>query len=195
VSASHVHLTVCEVQIMWIVAGVIIATVSSGCSVLGVRGPPAPCTSASAAYVVPGLDAHAALIMPAVILIGSRIAGLADNTHDRVMDVGDAVKTAAWFSVPLAISSGVGFWKITACRSAKRAASASAEDSKRTSAAAHDRERAWMLTRNAASAARAGDCATVIALDAEISELDPAFHTKVFLADVGIKNCLDQRGP
>ncbi|MDB4957025.1 MAG: hypothetical protein JWO36_4594 [Myxococcales bacterium] len=57
------------------------------------------------------------------------------------------------------------------------------------------RERAWRLTQTAAAAARAGDCATVKALDTRVAELEFGFHDVVFARDVAISACLAPRAP
>jgi hypothetical protein len=49
---------------------------------------------------------------------------------------------------------------------------------------------AWALTKQAAEAARRGDCATVQDRDARVARLDRAFHAVVFARDVAIRACL-----
>jgi hypothetical protein len=58
-------------------------------------------------------------------------------------------------------------------------------------AAAKARERAWSVTKQAAEAARAGDCATVADRDREVRELDAEFYEMVFVRDVAIEQCLE----
>jgi len=52
------------------------------------------------------------------------------------------------------------------------------------------RERAWMLTKQAAAAARAGDCTAVRTLSEQIRAIDLDFHDTVFLRDVAILRCM-----
>jgi hypothetical protein len=51
---------------------------------------------------------------------------------------------------------------------------------------------AWAITKKAAAAARAGDCATVVTLDAQLRVIDEEFYRVVFLGDVAIVRCLPQ---
>ena len=55
--------------------------------------------------------------------------------------------------------------------------------------AAHDR--AWTLTKDAATHAREGDCARVLQLDVEVRTLDADLHDAVFVRDVAIGQCLN----
>lgn len=51
------------------------------------------------------------------------------------------------------------------------------------------RHRAWVLTKEAATAARAGDCARVRRTAAVVEDLDREFHSAVFARDVAIASC------
>jgi hypothetical protein len=55
------------------------------------------------------------------------------------------------------------------------------------------REQAWSVTKDAEAAARAGDCAKVVALDAKVRVLDAEFHDTVFARDAAIARCLVER--
>lgn len=51
------------------------------------------------------------------------------------------------------------------------------------------RDEAWALTKQAQDAARAGDCAKVTALSAQVGGLDAEFYGDVFMQDVAIQRC------
>jgi hypothetical protein len=53
-----------------------------------------------------------------------------------------------------------------------------------------DRRRAWVLTKEAATAARTGDCARTRRLSPVVLDLDDEFHSAVFARDVAIASCL-----
>ena len=51
------------------------------------------------------------------------------------------------------------------------------------------REQAWTLTKQAQEAARAGDCAKVTELSAQVGALDAEFYGDVFMKDIAVQNC------
>ena len=56
-------------------------------------------------------------------------------------------------------------------------------------AAQKKRDHAWALTKQAQEAARAGDCAKVTELSAQVGGLDAEFYADVFMKDVPIQRC------
>jgi hypothetical protein len=59
-----------------------------------------------------------------------------------------------------------------------------------TEARAEARQRAWDLTKEAAAAARAGDCNAVLVATLRVQAIDAEFHATVFVRDVAIAQCL-----
>lgn len=87
-----------------------------------------------------------------------------------------------------AVSLGFYMARLDSSQAPAPAADPAAERAARERAEARDR--AWQLTKQAAAAARAGDCATVVTHDATVKQLDADFHATVFLRDAGIARCL-----
>jgi hypothetical protein len=55
------------------------------------------------------------------------------------------------------------------------------------------REAAWALTKEAAAAARDGNCARVVELDANVKAMDAELHASTFARDIAIQRCLTAR--
>jgi hypothetical protein len=105
---------------------------------------------------------------------------------------------------PFAISAGYGYETHARCGrfvSEARRADAEAAAEQRVRAEREQAERAAALRREsreqaraimvqAATAARAGDCAAVQAADAQVRELDVELHDAVFVRDAAIARCL-----
>ena len=112
-----------------------------------------------------------------------------------------------WLGVPYVLvglirgaSAVTGFEDVSACRTAKGVAAAEraaiADEAARRARWDDEkqlrrlvREHAAALTREAATAARQGDCQTVQRLDSEVRDLDPEFHDIVFARDAAIAHC------
>lgn len=87
-------------------------------------------------------------------------------------------------------SVGYGYWQTSQCADAKRAqelARQEAEGKRR-----YWTERARTQTREAAQAARNGDCATVRRLAVEVRSTDGVVYAAAFVRDVAIASCLAQ---
>jgi hypothetical protein len=56
-------------------------------------------------------------------------------------------------------------------------------------AAKQKRDQAWALTQQAQEAARAGDCAKVTELSAQVGSLDAEFYGDVFMKDAAVQAC------
>ena len=142
-----------------------ILAVVTGCSMFGVKSPPAPCTTSS---VLPALDVSAAAGFIALIPT-SRDEGTA--------------WTLGLIATTFAVSAPFGFVWVSGCRTQGR-------DRAHEDALERSRARASQLIETAEATARAGDCETVRTIDPQVFALDPDLHETVFLADLGVKACL-----
>lgn len=57
-------------------------------------------------------------------------------------------------------------------------------------AAKQQREAAWQLTKEAQQAAREGNCARVIEIDANVKVMDAELYASTFITDVAIQRCV-----
>jgi hypothetical protein len=98
-----------------------------------------------------------------------------------------AVETAAGViaTVAFIVSSVHGQRLLRTCGEASRAA-IDTEPARR----AASREAAYALTKQAATAARAGDCAKVKSLAGQVKEANAEFYDVVFVRDVAIAKCM-----
>ena len=76
----------------------------------------------------------------------------------------------------------------------ERAWAAADADRRRRENLERARATAWMITQQAATAARAGDCQPALDASARVSELDADFHAQVFSRDAAIHRCLQPTG-
>ena len=89
----------------------------------------------------------------------------------------------------------LGIERATEAESAARAARAREEAFASAKAARVRKDRALELGKQAAAAARAGECATVTAIDPQLCTLDADYHDSVFVHDVSIAKCLGEPRP
>jgi hypothetical protein len=157
----------------------------TGCSSLMVRAPrrdpgtrPVACDESMA---WPTLDMVGAV---SVAGVGTGAFLIATETGD-----GDPLAIMSLFGVfttAYIISSGIGFASAKRCRGYNRAPlppDPQLEARKRAQA------EAWQLTKQAAMAARVGDCASTQILDQRVRALDVEFHAVVFARDAAIARC------
>lgn len=176
-------------------AALVVMAMASGCSFIAVRGSASRCTTSYAAPVVDTVVAGAGIALAAT-------AGLANGHYDQLENQIAGVLLLA--STPYVISAIYGYTTVAGCRAPKpredvaeqqRIADAMQRTDRLNQERRQARERAWMLTKTAALAARGGDCASVEHLGPQVLALDPEFHATVFMSDLAIKRCLDADVP
>lgn len=170
----------------------IVALLTTGCSFIGVRGPPAKprrgpltCTTSKALPVVDGVGVVFGIGM---LGLGVVVSNLQTDSVGARTAGGRIILLGTVASLAYLLSMASGMSNVSACRDAKDADRAEAQKLTNTAAAAAQ-EHARGLPKAAAAAARAGDCKTVRKIDLELLGLDSAFHANVFLTDVDIKRC------
>jgi hypothetical protein len=168
---------------------ILVLLCASGCS-FGTTGPsprdvghPVECTSD---FTLPIADTFLAVAPVAGIAIGASASGM---SSERTFGVEFALSAVATY----AAAAVWGYTTVAACRRALRDQDRAYEQQQdRERSRNETREHAWSLTKAAAAAARTGDCAAVLELDAQVRAVDLDFHNTVFLGDVAIARCLAQ---
>ncbi len=96
--------------------------------------------------------------------------------------------------IPLTIGLAILIPSLAMLLSEKPEPKPKADDAPKPDPAAQQREqtqaKAWDLTKQAAAAARAGDCPTAVRLDGEVRALDADFYASVTARDAAIARCL-----
>ncbi len=125
---------------------------------------------------------------------------LFDKDFYRGVALTSAIVAAAYVA-----SAAWGYDVASSCRRAKREHAAAQrlareeadarlreerDEEQRVVARAVARQHAIELTKQAAAAARADDCATVIAMDAQLGDSDPEYRDAVFVRDVASRSVL-----
>lgn len=103
--------------------------------------------------------------------------------------------TTAALALAFATSAVYGYTEVASCKRDAReriAAQKRAQEQEKWREA--QRGAAWAATKDAANAARAGDCAAVQQLDTEVRGIDADFYGTVFVRDVAIARCLAPPG-
>jgi len=152
----------------------IVALLATGCSFIGVRGAPPPCTDN---YVLPIIDG--VVVSGAFVGIGVSYAGRdKDSDLNKLADAGAAMGVV--LALPLAVSALYGLTKVSTCRAAPRQGEPNLAA----------RERLRDLHVSAVVVARSGDCDSVDKTSRQILRVDSEFHRTVFVADPAIRQCL-----
>jgi hypothetical protein len=165
----------------------------AGCTVF-VNGPPkertdvTPVIDCTDRYTLPSID----LALTAA-LAGGTIAGwkYSDSLTEECDGLGCFIlpmATAMIIVMPLVTAHG--FERVHACRETKARDARWRGTEEARNARARAREHAWVLTKQAAIAARADNCELVRETSAKVRAEDADFHAAVFANDVAIARCL-----
>lgn len=148
--------------------------------------PDVPCNASEASPVADAVFAIGFGIGAAAALTD----GLNSSSSDRSDEITAAVITGLFAGV-FGLSARSGLINVSACRRHNKELydqqQAAATAPPQVSPARRD---AWQLTKQAAIAARNGDCATVAALEQVVLGLDTEFHGTVFMRDPAIVRCM-----
>lgn len=137
------------------------------------------------------------------VTVGLVAAGFAGYVYNDLHGEQSSRDSAAKIAAPILLVSALGFGAavygfkmVSNCNNVlklEREELTTARQLRKTRKAAL--ARAWAATQQAATAARQGDCATVVKLEVFVRELDGEFHDTVFAGDVAIARCFKQAEP
>jgi hypothetical protein len=183
-----------------LVVGLVLFT--AGCSMIGIRAPdqvphdqPLECSDHSA---LPYVDTAAAALLLGTGGLALGASGLGyvsgdyrhgDNALFIMLGILIGVPTS-FVGAIYAASAHHGYGAIRSCKGAHTERAIELEAEAERTRKADARAEAWTITKLAAEAARAADCAKVKELDVEVQGLDLDFHNTVFVRDVAIARCL-----
>jgi len=165
----------------------------AGCTAF-VNGPPkertdvTPVIDCTDSYALPSID----LALTAA-LAGGTLAGwkYSDSLTEECGGLGCFIlpmATAMLIVMPLVTAHG--FERVHACREVKERDTRWRAEEEARNSRERIREHAWILTKQAAIAARADNCALVRETSAKVRAEDADFHATVFVNDVAIARCL-----
>jgi len=139
-------------------------------------------------------DGYSRPILDAVAAVATGVAtayGFKSGTFEDCEAIGCLILpygVVATIALPLVAT--YGFDVVHTCRETKVRVARERADEEAAVQRASLRDNAWQLTKHAAAAARAGDCATVRDTSAIVRRDDEDFHRTVFVKDVAIARCL-----
>jgi hypothetical protein len=165
----------------------------AGCTAF-VNGPPkerkdvTPVIDCTDSYTLPSID-----MALTAALAGATIAGwkYSDSLTEECDGLGCFIlpmATAMIIIMPLVTLHG--FERVHACREVKERDQRWRVEEEARNTRARAREHAWVLTKQAALAARNGNCELVRETSAKVRAEDADFHATVFVHDVAIARCL-----
>ena len=165
----------------------------AGCTAF-VQGPPkertgvSPVIDCTDSYALPSID----LGLTAALITGT-IAGwkYSDSLTDECGGLGCFIlPMATAMIIMMPIVTLHGFERVRACREVKERDQRWRAEEEARNARERAREHAWILTKQAAIAARAENCALVRETSVKVLAADADFHASVFVNDVAIARCL-----
>lgn len=167
----------------------VVATSLVGCSVITVQRSTAPqsdgtlgCTTSHASVV-----GDAAIVAAGVALLAS--ARDCNDGFDCIGKAADYGFVGSLVALVGASSALAGLHWIGTCERAIAEQRITLDQERAAHARAEQQERAWTLTVEAETAARAGNCARVAELDPKIAAIDTGVHDVVFARDLGVIRC------
>jgi hypothetical protein len=167
----------------------------TGCSLSFARAPEQPTSIESCPRLgLPVIDAVVGTGLGIAALATLTAPALNNNTENGTDDLNAVVASVAFLiAATYALSATYGYWTRRDCSAGVESSARLAKERDAQDQAFARRQGAWSVTKQAAAAARAGDCASVNAADAQVRELDADFHATVFVRDVAIARCLGAR--
>jgi len=179
---------------MRVVAALVVVAMG-GCSFIGVRGPSSTKLDCTDKFGLPVFDT---VIFAAATAVAISVFYVEATAEPCTGECGDGPDLAGAYAqvvgIPTALlailygtSAVHGYSTVAQCNSSNQRQPTDAERAEMPAKAA--------LAMTAARAARAGDCATVAKLDAQVRDIDVDYHMTVFRRDVAIKRCLDAAAP
>lgn len=172
-------------------AALVLLVVLSGCSLAFTNAPKAeepdkPCNDSEASPIA---DAAIAIVYGVGLVVAvSQMTEPYPDSEAQGLAIGSGLGAAIFGA-----SAIYGFTNIGKCRRHNKELY---EDSLRSQQGAEppaSRRDAWQLTKQAAAAARGGDCETTAALEQVVRGLDAEFHRTVFMRDAAIIQCTASR--